>query len=168
LVKLLIVGHGRHGKDTVSEILNKISGLRFESSSMHCAQEVLFPMLKDKYGYTTVSECFNDRHNHRAEWYDAISDYCKEDLTRIGREIFDYSDIYCGLRNKEEMMAMRKENVFDYAIWVDRSEHLPPEPVDSMNITEDMCDYSIDNNGTLEELEVLVFKMLSDLELQTN
>jgi hypothetical protein len=32
-----------------------------------------------------------------------------------------------GLRNKKEFFAMQNTGVFDYAIWVDRSDHLPPE-----------------------------------------
>src|SRR5210317_2676820 len=99
-MKLLIVGHGRHGKDTVAEYLCKKYHLEFQSSSMHCAERVVFPTLKDMYNYQTIQECFQDRSNHRREWYELISDYCRDDLARIGREIFEVSDIYCGLRNK--------------------------------------------------------------------
>jgi hypothetical protein len=31
--------------------------------------------LKEKYGYADEEECYADRHNHRAEWYDAICAY---------------------------------------------------------------------------------------------
>lgn len=151
-LKLLIVGHGRHGKDTVSEYLKEKYKLDFVSSSQVCAEAVVFPVLAEKYGYTTVEDCFNDRHNHRSEWFDLIHDYNEHDHSRLGREIFSRYNIYCGLRNAKEMLAMKVKNVYDIAVWVDRSEHLPPEDSSSMTITKEMCDVVIDNNGSLEDL----------------
>lgn len=151
-MKLLIVGNGRHGKDTVAEYLCKKYNLEFQSSSMHCAEHVVFPALSGMYGYKTIQECFEDRSNHRREWYELISEYCKDDLARIGREIFSVSDIYCGLRNKREFHAIKNNGLFDYAIWVDRSDYLPPEDKSSNTIEPWMADFVIDNNGTLEQL----------------
>ena len=151
-MKLLIIGHGRHGKDTVAECLRDDYGMTFKSSSMHCAEYVVYPMLKDQYGYTSVEECFADRSNHRSEWFDLIAEYCKDDLARIGREIFEVSDIYCGLRNKREFHAIKNNGLVDFVIWVDRSDHLPPEPKDSMSLEPWMADFVIDNNGTLDQL----------------
>jgi hypothetical protein len=113
-------------------------------------------MLKDKYGYANEEECYADRHNHRAEWYDAICNYNVPDASRLGTEIFKAHDIYCGLRNKREFFAMKIAGVFDYAIWVDRSDYLPTESADSMSLEPWMADFHIDNNGTLEELEFWV------------
>ena len=151
-MKLLIIGHGRHGKDTVAEYLNVMFGMAFKSSSVHCAENVVYPALKDQYGYASVHDCFADRHNHRAEWFNLISDYCKDDLARIGREIFEVSDIYCGLRNKREFHAIKNNGLVDYTIWVDRSDWLETEPKSSMSLEPWMADYIIDNNGTLEQL----------------
>jgi hypothetical protein len=61
--------------------------------------------------------------------------------------------MYCGLRNSAEFHALRNEGIFDYAIWVDRSEHLPPESSDSISIQPWMADFIIDNNGSLELLQ---------------
>lgn len=152
LPKLLIIGHGRHGKDTVCEILKESYGFSFESSSQFCSKLFIYNMLKDRYGYKSEEECYADRHNHRAEWYSAICDYNVPDAARLGRDIFSAHDIYCGLRNKKEYHAMRNTGVFDYAIWVDRSDHLPMEDKSSMTLEQWMADYTIDNNGTLEEL----------------
>ena len=151
LPKLLIVGHGRHGKDTVCEILQNY-GYKFKSSSKFCSELFIFNDLKDKYGYADEEECYADRHNHRTEWYNMIHDYCRDDLARLGRNIFKKHDIYCGLRNKREFFAMQNEQIFDYAIWVDRSDHLPKEDPSSMSIEQWMCNYTIDNNGDLNRL----------------
>lgn len=160
-MKLLIIGHGRHGKDTVSEYLNAIYGLNFKSSSMHCAETVVYPVLKDVYNYISPDDCFEDRHNHRSEWYNLITEYCQEDLARIGREIFEVSDIYCGLRNKRELHSIKNNGLVDHIIWVDRSDHLELEPKSSMTLEPWMADYVIDNNGTLSQL----YKNIDDLYL---
>jgi hypothetical protein len=150
--KLLVIGHGRHGKDTVCDILNKEYNYNFKSSSEFCSELFIFDLLKDKYNYKNKEECYNDRHNHRAEWYNAICDYNVPDASKLGREIFKQYDIYCGLRNKKEFYAMKNAKVFDYAVWVDRSEHLPLENKNSMSLEHWMADFTIDNNGSLEQL----------------
>jgi hypothetical protein len=162
-LKLLVIGHGRHGKDTVCEILRDRYGYSFESSSQFCSRLFIYDMLKERYGYANEQECYADRHNHRAEWYNAICEYNVPDAARLGREIFSAHDIYCGLRNKKEYHAMRNTGVFDYAIWVDRSDHLPPEPKTSMSLEQWMADYTIDNNGTLEELEFNIDQLMKHI-----
>ena len=161
--KLLVIGHGRHGKDTVCEILHNNYGYSFESSSQFCSKLFIYDMLKDKYGYANEEECYADRHNHRAEWYNAICDYNVPDAARLGREIFKAHDIYCGLRNKREFFAMQNTGVFDYAIWVDRSDHLPPESKDSMSLEQWMANFTIDNNGSLDDLKFNVDQLMTHL-----
>ena len=165
--KLLVIGHGRHGKDTVCEMLCDDYGYSFESSSQFCSTLFIYNDLKDKYGYANEQECYADRHNHRTEWYDAICAYNVPDAARLGREMFDAYDIYCGLRNKKEFHAMKNTGVFDYAIWVDRSDHLPPEPKESMSLEQWMADFTIDNNGTLEDLRFNLDRLMFYLEVGT-
>lgn len=162
--KLLIIGHGRHGKDTVCEILRDTYGYSFESSSKFCSKLFIYDMLKDKYGYKSEVECYDDRHNHRTEWYDAICAYNHKDGARLGKAIFSEHDIYCGLRNKKEYHAMKNTKVFDYVIWVDRSDHLPLEAKDSMTLEQWMADYTIDNNGSLENLTSNTKQLINTLE----
>ena len=158
--KLLVIGHGRHGKDTVCEILRDKYGYSFESSSQFCSKLFIYDRLKDKYGYDNEEQCYADRHNHRAEWYDSICNYNVPDAARLGREIFKAHDIYCGLRNKREYFAMKNTGVFDYAIWVDRSDHLPKEDSSSMSLQHWMADYTIDNNGSLDELRFNIDQLM--------
>lgn len=167
MVKLLVVGHGRHGKDTVCEILSQHYHLTFQSSSMFCAQQFIYDRMNADlgYNYSTFEECYADRHNKREIWYNMIRDYNKPDPTRLGREIFESYDIYCGLRNKAEFHALKNSSSYDYAIWVDRSDHLPPEDKNSNTIEPWMCDFVLDNNGSLDDLkfnvELLMDRILS-------
>jgi hypothetical protein len=75
------------------------------------------------------------------------------------------------LRNKGEFHAMRNTGVFDYAIWVDRSDHLPQEDKSSMTLEPWMSDYVIDNNGTLADLQrntvELITRLVADHQVAT-
>lgn len=152
LPKLIIIGYGRHGKDTVCDILRDKYGFNFMSSSQFCNEKVLFPILAPLYGYKSLDECYEDRHNHRKEWFDLIAEHNIDDPARLGKELFSEYDIYCGLRRKEELEALSDQNVADYIIWVDASKRLPPEDESSCTVTQDMADFTIDNNGDYDTL----------------
>ena len=60
---------------------------------------------------------------------------------------------------------MKNTNVFDYCIWVDRSDHLPPEPKDSMSLEQWMSDFTIDNNGTINALMFNTYQLIENLKV---
>ena len=149
--KLLILGNARHGKDTFAEILRDHMGLSFQSSSQAAADIFIYDELKVKYGYETPEECFEDRVNHRAEWFDLITAYNSEDRSRLAKSILEINDCYVGMRNRKEVEGCIKEGVFDYIIWVDASERLPLEAGDSFDIDKSYAHFILENNGTLKE-----------------
>jgi len=170
--KILVIGHGRHGKDTVSEMLRDQYGRRFTSSSLFCAENVIFagieaettPELAGLKGkYNNFAECFQDRHNHRALWYDTIRALNRPDATALGRAIFKDHDVYCGLRSKAELNALKNAGIVDTIIWVDRSDFVPREASESCTVEPWMADYVLDNNGTLEDLEFNVKQLMENL-----
>jgi hypothetical protein len=114
--KLLLIGNARHGKDSLAEILNEEFGYTFESSSQSAANIFLYDLLKDKYGYTTPEECFEDRVNHREEWYLSICEYNKDDKARLAKSILEKSDCYVGMRDKEEISECMRQGLFDLII----------------------------------------------------
>lgn len=150
-MKLLILGYGRHGKDTLAEIFYKNFGLKFSSSSLAACEIAIFPILKEKYGYKTIEECYEDRHNHRKEWYDLIYDYNKDDGARLCKEILKTNDCYVGMRAKREFEASKQ--LFDLIVFVDASERHPIEGDESCTISKRDADVIIMNNGTLSEFE---------------
>lgn len=160
-MKLMIIGYARHGKDTLAERLP----LSFESSSMTACRLFLYDTLRGKYGYNSPEECFNDRGNHRKEWYDLIKSYNASDPSRLARDIYRHNDVYCGLRDLEEYLVVRDAGLFDLSIWVDASGRLPPESKDSMTITRDLADIVIENNGTLEEFEAKIDRFVTAIGL---
>lgn len=177
--KLIIVGHARHGKDTVCELLAK-HGYAWQSSSWLCGQIAVWPAIQEqwnewRYGkmynpdhpdpaptigpYDSFEEAFNDRANHREFWYNCIKAYNTPDETRLAREIFAQSNIYCGMRRFEELSACQDQNVCDLVVWVDASKRVGPEPKSSCTIQPFQAHHILDNNGTLEELADRVNKL---------
>lgn len=158
MVKICVLGKGRHGKDTVCELLRDFAGLTFESSSKICSSFV-FEDLRDKYGYASIEECYNDRHNHRKEWHDLISNFNGKDPARLTKLILSHNDIYCGLRSKRELDAA--SGLFDLIIWVSANERVgsDTESSDSITVTKDDADIIIENNGSVEDLRLKIYKL---------
>lgn len=146
-MKLIVMGYKRHGKDAVCEILEKYFNLSYTSSSWYCCKKFIFEELRYIHNYATPEECFEDRVNHRQYWYESIRDYNQKDRARLGKEIFANHDVYCGIRDLEELKAIKAAGLVDYVVWVDGSGRLPPEDGNSMNISIDESDLVLDNNG---------------------
>lgn len=151
--KILIVGHGRHGKDTVAEFICKYTNYKAIASSLAAAEIFIFEELKNKYNYKTFEECFEDRSNHRSEWYDLICGYNKNDKARLAKDIMKTNDIYTGMRDDLEIQECLKNNIFDYVIGV-YDPRKPLEPNSSFNIDIfNVSDIIICNNKDLSNLE---------------
>ena len=193
--KLLVIGHARHGKDTVAEILQRDYGLQFTSSSLFCAEKIVFEGLKDHkalvaqhlaagepgmpvdefeeelnmmwdQGYADAEACFNDRFNFRVAWFSIIAGYCYPDRARLAREIYAENDIYVGIRNPREFYAVVNSGLVDLVLWVDASDRVDPEPMSSMRLQPWMAQATIDNNGTAEELEHNVHVLMDTLGIE--
>jgi hypothetical protein len=159
LPKVCIVGSARWGKDSMAEILRDNFGLKFISSSQAAADIFIYDELKVKYGYKTPEECFEDRVNHRAEWYELICEYNKNDKARLAKGILEKANCYVGMRDSSEIKECIKQGLFDLIIWVDASERLPPESADSFNITKLDADVIVENNGTYDEFLEKVMRL---------
>lgn len=158
-MKLLIIGHGEHGKDELAEMFKRLHGLTFTSSSKAASDLFIYDILKDKYGYTNAEECFQDRRAHRAEWYDLICEYNKDDKARLAKDILKSSNIYVGMRDLPELEECKRQQLFDLIIGVFRPGK-PLEDPSSFNI--DIWKHSdivIPNSGTLQDLENKVINL---------
>jgi thymidylate synthase (FAD) len=156
--KVLVIGHARHGKDTVAEQMTELMGLKFISSSMFVAEEIIWP-LWGKERYATFGAMFDDRVNYRSTWFNLIAAYNTPDMTKTASTMFQRGyDIYVGMRRRVELEACKADGLFDVIIWVDRSKHHPPEELDSMELRPEDADVYLDNNGTLGQLnDQLIF-----------
>lgn len=161
--KLIVCGYARSGKDTVCELLAK-HGYTFASSSKIANELVVYPVLKEKYGYQTLEECFADRLNHRQEWFELIKDFNTPELSRLGMLILSEVDIYCGLRRKEELRSLQRyTNAL--TVWVDAGDRKPIESSLSCTVDPKMADIILSNNKDMKALERNVqslFEVLQD------
>jgi len=149
--RLLVLGHKRHGKDFLAELWNEMYGLKFKSSSEKAAEIFIYDELKGLYNYSSPKECFEDRVNHRSEWFDMITGYNKDDKARLAKEILKASDAYIGMRNLSEVLECIKQGLFDWIVWVDARYRLPLERPTSFNIDMVLTDMVIKNNDTKED-----------------
>ena len=163
-MKLLLIGYAPSGKDTAAEYLRDNFNLSFQSSSMAACDIFLFDALKDKYGYTTPLECFEDRSDKRKEWFDLILDYNKDDRARLAKEILATSDCYVGMRSRDEFNECVKQNIFDLIIWVDGEERVGKEE-GSCELNKRDADIIIDSNHGVEELHRHLYRLFSRLEI---
>ena len=142
----------------MAEILRDNFGYTFKSSSEQAAEIFIYDVLKDKYGYASFIECYQDRVNHRAEWYDLIKEYNKDDRAKLAKQILERADCYVGMREQEEILECVRQNIFDLIVWIDASKRLPLEPPNSFNIDISLADIIIDNNTTLEDFRFKVLR----------
>ena len=190
--KFLVLGHARHGKDTVAEILRDEYGFTFTSSSLFCAEKVIWDAIHNQQAaidrhiaasspgmsagqlieelemmagreYPSYAECFADRGNFRAAWFSLIAAYLYPEMERLGREIFAENDIYVGIRNKRELNAVLNAGLADVTVWVDASERVDQEPMASCTVEPWMAMFTIDNNGSAEDLHRNVHQLMSTL-----
>ena len=158
-MKILIAGRSRSGKDSMAEILHEEFGLTYKSSSMAAVEIFIFNVLKYKYHYKTMVECFEDRVNHRSEWFDLITNYNKEDRTRLTKEILKISDCYVGLRNIEELNECKKQNLFDLIVWVDAGDRVPFEDSSSCTVNKSCADIIIENDKDFDTFKEKVIRL---------
>lgn len=162
--KVLILGYGRHGKDTVAEMLRDRYGLSFMSSSRICAESVCLPYMRERgFSYADAEECFEDRHSgdNRKHWYDAIVAFNRPDASSLGRRLFEANDVYVGLRAAREFHAVKAAGLYDLCVWVDASGRgLPPEDRSSCTVEPWMADHVLDNGGDLDELRLNLDRLM--------
>lgn len=146
--RVLVIGQGRHGKDTAAQLLAEAAGLRAVSSSEFAAQKAVYPLVADLW--PDWRACYEDRHAHRDLWFHAIRAYNLRPGPMLAEQILVDHDIYTGMRARAELERSRQ--LFDLVLWVDRSQVLPPEPDSSMELRATDADMVLDNNGDLAAL----------------
>lgn len=145
-MKLNINGYAQHGKDTVADMFCEEVGLVKVSASHIYAR--LIRDLGVLGPYESVEECYQDRVNHRKEWYDFIRRETKANPYFFIDMCLLEGDMYVGHRARWEFEQTK--DVFDATIWVDASSRgMPEESLDSCDLTVHGHDYVIDNGMSL-------------------
>lgn len=152
--RLLVMGYGDHGKDTACKMLYALCGLTSMSSSLFSNEHIVYPVLKKRYGYESLEACYQDRHNHRAEWFELIKAYNTPDGIRLAKDLYRQFNIYNGVRNLGEFNAMKEAKLFYKSIWIDAIVRKGTvEDKKSCTVSPRDADIIIDNNGTEDDLK---------------
>jgi len=123
-MKILILGHGGHGKDTFAEMIQRKWGLTFQSSS-RAALDAIYPHLVSTLGITDKEELYRTRSENRGLWKGLITAYNTPDKSRLACKIIETSDMYVGMRCINEYQASK--HLFDKVYFVDAMIRLPTE-----------------------------------------
>lgn len=141
-MKILILGHGQHGKDAFAEMINKEHGLRFTSSSL-AAFDVIWPALRECKSYKAGerSKAYEERRFNRKMWKALISLYNAADLTALCRKVLEENDVYVGMRCNKEYRSSK--HLFDKIYYIDASDRIK------------IKDHSMDIKFNPEEMELI-------------
>lgn len=158
-MKILILGMGRYGKDTLANFLIEHMGLEGISSSLFAAK--LFIAKETGYG-DNWQKCYDERHegNGRVIWHDKICEFNQHDKAKLCKMLLAENDMYIGMRSLEEFEASK--HLFDLIYWVDAEERCGiTETAESCQVHKGLADEIFYNNGTEEEfLNVLKARFL--------
>lgn len=143
-LKILIVGHGRSGKDEAAQFMHEHLGFRYGGSTSWAA----LPLMANHLGLHPM-HAWEQRHNLRQIWRSHL-DYLRRGdpclLMRIA--LGDDANIITGVRGGPEIDAAISEGLFDHIVWINR----PGTPVDpTVDFGPDKATIRIQNSGTLEE-----------------
>lgn len=133
-LRMMILGHARHGKDDTAMLICAYLNIEYLSSSHVAMDSFLYDLIKTVVPYENKEECYADRVNHRDFWHKAIKVLNHTDKASLSKIIFAKSPMYCGIRENGELTEAAAQSVFNVSIWVDAMDRKPPEPVSSNNI----------------------------------
>jgi len=137
-----IMGPSRSGKDEAASFFVQHFSLRYSgSTSIVISREVA------KREGISFREAHDQRHERKQYWYDLGNEMRRDDPAYVAREAMKDSDILVGLRDGEELETIRKENLCELIIWIDRI--VPFDP--TLKFDSSYCDIVIQNHWTLED-----------------
>lgn len=153
--KLMLVGHGRAGKDEAGEYLQKITGLKFAgTTSLYLAKYVARKM------GVTEAEAYRDRHKNRDHWYRIGNEIREGDPGILIRESLLHGDIVGGVRDIEEVIYARAKGIVDLVIWIENI-WVPVDP--TVKFTSRECDIVVQNNWDLQTYHERLRRLASAL-----
>lgn len=139
--RILIVGHGRAGKDVALEYLASITGLRNAgTTSLYLAKYVATDL------GVTPEVAYATRHADRDVWYRVGRQIRENNPGVLLREALLHGEMTGGLRDAEECVVAR--DIVDLIVWVENNR-VAPDP--TVMFGPEVADVVIENHGTMDE-----------------
>ena len=146
-MRVMVIGHGRAGKDTCCEILSELTGLKNAGTT----SSYLAEFVAHKLG-VSPEEAYSTRHESvamRQLWYETGNEIREKDPLVLIKMAYAVGDITGGVRDLAEILYDKEEGLSDLIIWVERAS-VPTDP--TLKIPRSEAHVIIDNNGPIEEL----------------
>lgn len=158
-MKILFCGFGRAGKDEAASYLAKITGLRYAGSFSWAA----LPYMAARLGIHPQL-AWETRRQNRELWKSYCDELRKVDQTLLARMALQAGDICAGLRDKIELDAVAKANLFDKIIWIERYG-VPIDSTVTFVRDDPAIDFCLTNSGSLEFFHAQLRTLAQDLGL---
>lgn len=154
-MRIMLVGHGRCGKDTSGEYLASVTGLRFAgTTSKYLAKYVARQLGRDE------ADVYQTRHADRDTWHRIGKQVRASNPGVLIRESLADGQIIGGVRDHEEIVYAK--SVVDLIIWVDNNR----VPIDqTVEFTSRECDVVIQNHWSLDELHHRLDRLAKSLNI---
>lgn len=160
---LAFCGYGRCGKDTACEWLRDHTKLVFNGGCSWTASPYMAMRLSRELGReVTVEDAYDRRHADRMKWYTYMNEYRRDDPARLIRDCLVHSNIICGIRDREELLAAREEGLLDLIIWIERD--VPTD--ETVTYTVDDCDIILRNQHSLGAYYAKLWRLANSLGLE--
>lgn len=111
--RILLLGHGRAGKDESATHISRIAQLKNAGST----SKYLCPRIAEAKGISE-DEAWNTRRENREFWKEFGSNLRRHDPGLLVRECYENGDISCGLRDFEEVEWVIANNFVTHILWV--------------------------------------------------
>lgn len=118
--RLMILGHGRSGKDTIAQMFANALGYHYGGSTSLGVKPIITYSITQSLDPVVNDQCYDDRHTYRQYWFDACNMLRRIDPLIIIKCQLAIGDFMLGNRSKEEFI-----NGLDYwrptsVIWMAR------------------------------------------------
>lgn len=157
--KIAILGYGRHGKDLVAEIVSKFTRLRYGGSTSWIALPYVAKALD-----VHQQIAWDSRHDNRQFWYDFCNHLRRNDASFLVKKVLKAGDLVVGLRDKEEVVSLKRDNLVRATIWVDASPRIEAKDHTVAFGPED-CDMVLKNHLDKDALYFTVYTLCKSLGL---
>ena len=154
-MRILLVGHGRAGKDVGGEYLEKITGLKFAGTTSLYLKKYVAQRLG-----RSEEDVYATRHDDREMWK-AIGDEIRQNNPgMLLEEALAVGPITGGIRDIREIVHARDKNIVDLIVWIE-NDRVAVDPTVTFSPRE--ADIIIQNNWSIEEYHMRLRRLAKAL-----